>query len=184
MINDLLNAELVIADLSLSNPNAFYEIGIRHMTQKPIIHMQLATEQTPFDVSLYRAVKFSRARFRDVEKAKEDLTNFVRAVLAPEYQPENPITNAIGRLKLEQTATPEMRLMMDEMKQFRAQLNILQEILIPKPPTSEFTRGVHLGDLYSSGQLGPNASGFGLSSVSNPWDASQLRKGVGMVDPP
>jgi len=27
MINDLLNAELVIADLSFSNPNAFYEIG-------------------------------------------------------------------------------------------------------------------------------------------------------------
>jgi hypothetical protein len=27
MINDLLNAELVIADLSLLNPNAFYEIG-------------------------------------------------------------------------------------------------------------------------------------------------------------
>jgi hypothetical protein len=60
MINDLLNADLVIADLSLLNPNAFYEIGIRHMAQKPIIHMQLATEKPPFDVSLYRAIKFSR----------------------------------------------------------------------------------------------------------------------------
>ena len=38
-INDLFNAELVIADLSLFNPNAFYEIGISHMAQKPIIHM-------------------------------------------------------------------------------------------------------------------------------------------------
>jgi hypothetical protein len=54
MIDDLLNAELVIADLSFLNPNAFYEIGIRHMAQKPIIHMQLATEKPPFDVSLYR----------------------------------------------------------------------------------------------------------------------------------
>jgi len=44
MINDLIDAELVIADLSLLNPNAFYEIGIRHMTGKPIIHMQLAIE--------------------------------------------------------------------------------------------------------------------------------------------
>jgi hypothetical protein len=52
MINALLNAELVIADLSLLNPNAFYEIGIRHMAQKPIIHMQLAAEKPPFDVSL------------------------------------------------------------------------------------------------------------------------------------
>jgi hypothetical protein len=39
IINALLNADLVIADLSTLNPNAFYEIGIRHMAQKPIIHM-------------------------------------------------------------------------------------------------------------------------------------------------
>ena len=31
MIKDLLVADLVIADLSGVNPNAFYEIGIRHM---------------------------------------------------------------------------------------------------------------------------------------------------------
>jgi hypothetical protein len=61
MINDIIDADLVIADLSLRNPNAFYEIGIRHMTRKPIIHMQLATESTPFDVSQYRAIKFAFA---------------------------------------------------------------------------------------------------------------------------
>jgi hypothetical protein len=31
MINDILDAELVIADLSFLNPNVFYEISIRHM---------------------------------------------------------------------------------------------------------------------------------------------------------
>src|SRR4051794_2149456 len=41
LIGDLLNADLVIADLSFQNPNVFYEAGIRHMKQKPIIHMQL-----------------------------------------------------------------------------------------------------------------------------------------------
>jgi hypothetical protein len=43
LIERLLMADLVIADLSFLNPNVFYEIGIRHMTQKPIIHMQLAS---------------------------------------------------------------------------------------------------------------------------------------------
>ena len=51
LINDLLNADLVIADLSFLNPNVYYEIGIRHMAQKPIIHMQLATQKPPFDLS-------------------------------------------------------------------------------------------------------------------------------------
>ena len=30
MIHDILNADLVIADLTFLNPNAFYELGIRH----------------------------------------------------------------------------------------------------------------------------------------------------------
>src|SRR5438105_4413433 len=52
IISDLLKADLVIADLTGLNPNVFYEIGIRHMAQKPIIHMQLASQKIPFDVSL------------------------------------------------------------------------------------------------------------------------------------
>src|ERR1700731_4511974 len=38
IIQHLLDSDLVIADLSKENPNSFYEIGIRHMAQKPIIH--------------------------------------------------------------------------------------------------------------------------------------------------
>jgi len=55
IIRHLIDADLVIADLSGLNPNAFYEIGIRHMVAKPIIHMQLDGEVIPFDVMLYRA---------------------------------------------------------------------------------------------------------------------------------
>jgi len=141
MINDLLNAELVIADLSLLNPNTFYEIGIRHMTQKPIIHMQLAHEQIPFDVSLYRAIKFLRARFKDIEKAKEDLRLFVRAVLAPDYQPENPVSNAIGRLKLEQSATPEMRVIMEEIEQLKNEINTVRVLAMSNYSTPGLTPG-------------------------------------------
>ena len=81
--------------------DAFYEIGIRHMTQKPIIHMQLVTENPPFDVNLYREIKFSRTRHSDVEKAKEELKLAVDAsVLADGYQVTNPVTNARGTSEL------------------------------------------------------------------------------------
>ena len=70
LINDLLTAELVIADLSGLNPNAFYE-SVSAMAQKPVIHMQLAAESIPFDVSLYQLIKFSRARPRDLRTARE-----------------------------------------------------------------------------------------------------------------
>lgn len=82
LLNDLLTADLVIADLSGLNPNAFYEIGIRHMAQKPIIHMQLADEKIPFDVSVYRAIKFSRTRPRDIRAARLALKQQVEATHA------------------------------------------------------------------------------------------------------
>jgi|HubBroStandDraft_6_1064221.scaffolds.fasta_scaffold527833_1 hypothetical protein len=126
MINDLLTADLVIADLSFSNPNAFYEIGIRHMAQKPIIHMQLATEKPPFDVSLYRAIKFSRLKYRDLSVAKEELKRAVEAVFATDYQVENPVTNARGRLRLEEHATPEIQVLLDQIRGMQGRLDRLE----------------------------------------------------------
>jgi hypothetical protein len=109
LINDLLRAELVIADLSTHNPNVFYEIGIRHMAQKPIIHMQLADEKIPFDVSLYRAIKFSRVRPKDIRTARDALKRQVEAIHADGYQVQNPVTRAGGAVKLEVHATPGQR---------------------------------------------------------------------------
>src|SRR5687767_3080100 len=54
VINRLHEAELVIVDMSLRNPNVFYEMGIRHMKRLPIIHMFLAGEDIPFDVKPHR----------------------------------------------------------------------------------------------------------------------------------
>src|SRR5260370_13831809 len=116
MIDDLLNADLVIADLSLLNPNAFYEIGIRHMAQKPIIHMQLIGEDIPFDVSLYRAIKFSRTRYSEIEKARVDLKHAVEAVLAKDYQVDNPVVNARGRINLKEHATSEQQVLIDQIQ--------------------------------------------------------------------
>jgi hypothetical protein len=122
MIDHLLSAELVIADLSFLNPNVFYEIGIRHMAQKPIIHMQLATEKPPFDVSLYRAIKFSLVKPQDLSAACAELKVAVEAVLATGYQVENPVTNARGRIRLQEHATPEQLLLQEQIEAIQHRL--------------------------------------------------------------
>jgi hypothetical protein len=127
VINALLNADLVIADLSGSNPNAFYEIGIRHMAQKPIIHMQLADEKIPFDVSLYRAIKFSRQHPRDLKAAQSALKAQVEAVLASSYQVDNPVTRTRGVLKLQENATPAQQVIADQLQAMQAQINAVTE---------------------------------------------------------
>src|SRR3546814_12011024 len=48
IINELCEADLVIADLSEHNANAFYELAIRHTTGKPVIHMIHVDYHIPF----------------------------------------------------------------------------------------------------------------------------------------
>ena len=37
MIVDISQSDLAVADLSFLNPNAFYELGIRHAAEKPVL---------------------------------------------------------------------------------------------------------------------------------------------------
>ncbi len=39
----------VVADLTGLNANAFYELGIRHSAEKPVIHIAKAHTPLPFD---------------------------------------------------------------------------------------------------------------------------------------
>jgi hypothetical protein len=126
MINDLLTADLVIADLSFHNPNAFYEIGIRHMAQKPIIHMLVDSEPIPFDLSLFRSIKFNRKRPIDIRSARKALHDQVAVVLGEGYEVENPVTNARGRVKLEEKASPETRVLLEQVRAIENRLDRLE----------------------------------------------------------
>ena len=59
MFARLLLAEFVVADLTLANPNVFYELGIRHAA-KPFTTVPIFANVSalPFDVALVRAVGY------------------------------------------------------------------------------------------------------------------------------
>lgn len=56
IVTELLNADLVVADLTDHNPNVFYELALRHAVKKPFIHMIKDGEKIPFDVATLRTV--------------------------------------------------------------------------------------------------------------------------------
>src|SRR5947209_6177629 len=56
VIKRLFEVPLVIADLSLHNANAFYELAIRHMVRLPTIHIIHEGSKLPFDVAAFRAI--------------------------------------------------------------------------------------------------------------------------------
>src|SRR5262249_23590398 len=57
MFKDLRDQAVVLADLSLHNPNVFYELGIRHvMSPTGTVLMCRAGAELPFDVKLSRVI--------------------------------------------------------------------------------------------------------------------------------
>jgi hypothetical protein len=122
----LHTAELVIADMSLANANAFYEMGIRHMKQLPTIHMYLEGQSIPFDVKLDRAISFKYGHPNDLKNAQTALKAAIDEVIKVDFIVDNPITRARGIEKLEERATPEERVLLDQMQHILKRLDALE----------------------------------------------------------
>jgi hypothetical protein len=60
LVNNLANAELIIADLTEESSNVFYELGIRHALYKKgtILIIDESKSQIPFDLGGNRVIKF------------------------------------------------------------------------------------------------------------------------------
>ncbi len=92
----LANARICVADLSFNNPNAFYELGIRHMCKRPTVQMIRKGDRIPFDVAQGRTIKIDMTDvysvMESVESAKRELRQHLKAALAPDYKGEdNPV---------------------------------------------------------------------------------------------
>ncbi|MEV4926372.1 hypothetical protein [Streptomyces roseoverticillatus] len=66
----VIESDLVIADVSGGNPNVMYELGLRHVTGKPTIHIGEAG-QLPFDIASIRTIRYQRARSHLASARKE-----------------------------------------------------------------------------------------------------------------
>ena len=80
IIDYLINSELVIADITGHNPNAFYEMGYRASTGKPIIHLKGKNEGIPFDIAGIRAFDYDLNDLDSVEEIKSRLVKTIGAL--------------------------------------------------------------------------------------------------------
>jgi len=59
MFQELLLTDLVVADLSIDNPNVWYELGVRHaLRARGVIQIQAARDYLPFDVYVDRSLRY------------------------------------------------------------------------------------------------------------------------------
>jgi hypothetical protein len=85
MYEQLLNADVVVADVSTYNANAFYELGVRHAL-KPYMTITIAEDKLvfPFDVGQIAIRTYHHLGegidFEEVERMRDELTNAIRIV--------------------------------------------------------------------------------------------------------
>jgi hypothetical protein len=113
VITDITHAELVVADLTDLNPNAFYELGIRHSTERPTIYVAKSGTQLPFDNVTHRTIFIDLADWQSIVRGREQLAASARAIKEPGYQVSNPITQANASFKMRQSADPRDRVIFD-----------------------------------------------------------------------
>lgn len=126
VINALLDAELVVADLSDLNANVFYEIGIRHVAEKPVIHMIDQATKIPFDVQPYRTIVYDIGWPRLIEQARTDLGASIREALSEDHLVDNPVIRARGRQQFEQSASPRDLLILRELQSIDQRVHQLE----------------------------------------------------------
>ncbi len=102
----LMEADLVIADLTTNNANVYYELSLRHAIGKPVIHMAASGTNLSFDVRDNRTI-FYTMHSRVAEGARTELENQIRHVQQTGYKPMNPILETVGIVNLERSAVPE-----------------------------------------------------------------------------
>jgi len=137
IISDILNAELVIADLTDLNPNVFYELGIRHAAEKPTIHVANAGTKLPFDNIGHRTIFVNLSDWWSIEEGRERLTESIRAVRSKNFKVSNPITQANASFVMRQSADSKDQLLAQIQEQL---VSIESRLSINANPSNE--RGI------------------------------------------
>jgi hypothetical protein len=93
VIRSIMEAHLVIADLTGHNPNVFYELAVAHAARKPVVHLISKGERLPFDVFDQRTIHYDITDLESVEEAVEEVRAYADAVLSKANEVVNPLTN-------------------------------------------------------------------------------------------
>jgi predicted nucleotide-binding protein len=125
IIQKLVDADVVIADISASNPNVMYELGIRHSTQKPVIQLANRLDRIPFDLAHFRIIRYDLTSPMSVLDAQNILAESLRTVQTDWVSRSSPIS-AAGAVKALREQSEETRAVHQTIPEFI--VTVLQEL--------------------------------------------------------
>ena len=92
IVNGIIESEVIVADLTDSNPNVYYEVGLAHASEKPVVLISQDVEGVPFDLRSYRIFGYD-TRFDRFDEAKEKLTTLAQQIAEGTTTFGNPVSD-------------------------------------------------------------------------------------------
>lgn len=108
IVQQMFEADLVIADLTNRNPNVFYELGIRNCARKPIVHLIKDDQSPPFDLASNRAIDVSRD-YEIVIKAQREIKERIETIEKKSEQFYSHVEVYMLRKQLDILKEPEVK---------------------------------------------------------------------------
>ncbi len=113
VLSQVVESDLVVADLTERNPNVFYELALRDAISRPFVQIIKRGEQIPFDVAQNRTVYVD---LQDPDNVADSVKQIAGQVESLENDPEdvdNPISMSLNLQRLLQSTDPEQRSLAD-----------------------------------------------------------------------
>lgn len=77
IIDNIKKAKFIIADVTEARPNCYYELGIAHALEKPVIHITNNTSDIHFDITDFNFIVYKRVGELK-EKLEKRITNTIK----------------------------------------------------------------------------------------------------------
>lgn len=154
IIEHIIEAPLVVADLSGHNPNVMYELALRHAIRKPVVQLIAKGEKIPFDVSGNRTIPYE-LDLDGAEKARVSIGEQIDAVETDPLAVDSPISTAVQVNALRSGSNTEQNIakVLESIQAMRAEfsesniaaVSILKEVELARTRTSiEMEEAVYL----------------------------------------
>jgi len=92
IIKGINDADLIIADISTSNPNVYYELGISHIMHTPVILITRdEIDDLPFDIGSNRVTRYSMSNFPILEDFSETFEDLATRAFNGKLEYSNPL---------------------------------------------------------------------------------------------
>jgi hypothetical protein len=154
VLQRLLEAELVVADLTGLNANVMYELAVRHAKGRPVVPIAEKGTSLPFDITTERTV-FYEESFHGLNELKPKLEDAARAALDDE-EPDNPIHRAQQDFQMREAVAGD-----DAMEFILEQLLTIESVVRRDSQRSNMLSKVGFGDVQLD-LVGPDDQVGGL----------------------